>query len=74
MKLVVFFALFDEFLFKSFNQTRYVLLGSWIVRNYLQNFAYSQFVDFLAGSKHWFRTVKTHAVKVSVRFSLVTQL
>ena len=74
MKLVFFFAHFDELLLKSFNQTRYVFLSSWIVRNYLQNLTYIQFVKLLTGPKDWFRTVKTHAVKVSVRFNLVTQL
>jgi len=74
MKLVFFFAHFDELLLKSLNQTRYVFLSSWIVRDYLQKFAYSQFVDLLTGPKHWFRTVKTHAVKVSAKFNLVTQL
>ena len=74
MKLVFFFAHFDELLLKSFNQTRYVFLSSWIVRNYFQNLTYIQFVKLLTGPKHWFRTVKTHAVKVSVRFNLVTQL
>jgi hypothetical protein len=74
MKLVVFFAHFDELLLKSLNQTRYVLLSSWIVRNYFENFAYSQFVDLLAGSKYGFRAVKPHAVKFSVRFNFVIQL
>ena len=74
MKLVVFFAHFDELLLKSLNQTRYVLLSSRIVRNYLENFAYNQFVDLLAGSKHGFRAVKPHTVKFSVRLNFVTQL
>ena len=74
MKLVFFFVHFDEFLLKSFDQTRYVFLRRWIIRNYLKNFAYVQFVDLLTGPKHGFRTVKTHAVKVSARFNLVTQL
>jgi hypothetical protein len=74
MKLVFFFAHFDELLLKSFNQTRYVFLSSWIIHNYFQNLTYVQFVKLLAGPKHWFRTVKTHAVKVSVRFNLITQL
>ena len=74
MKLVFFFAHFHELLLKSLNKTRNVFLSSRIVRNYLQNFAYVQFVKLLTGPKHWFRAVKTHAVKFSVRFNLVTQL
>ena len=74
MKLVVFFAHFYELLLKPLNQTGNVFLSGWIVRNYLQNFAYIQFVDLLAGPKHGFRAVKTYAVKFAVRFSFVTQL
>lgn len=74
MKLVFFFAHFDELLLKSFNQTRYVFLSSWIVRNYLQNLVYVQFVNLLAGPKNRLRTIKTYAVKFTVRFNLVTQL
>ena len=74
MKLVFFFAHFDELLPKPLNKTRYVLLSSRIVRNYLQNFAYVQLVKLLTGPKHWFRAVKPHAVKFSVRFTSVAQL
>lgn len=74
MKVVVFFAHFDELLLKPLNQTRYVLLSSRIVRNYLQNLTYIQFVKLLASSKHWFGAVKPHAVKFAVRPNFVTQL
>jgi hypothetical protein len=74
MKLVIFFVHFEDFLLKSLDQTWYVLFRSRIVCNYLQNLAYSQLVNLLAGPKHGFRTVKTDAVKVSVRFNLVAQL
>jgi hypothetical protein len=74
MKLVAFFPHFDELLLKPLDQTRYVFLSSRIVRSYLQNLAYIQFVKFLARPKHWFRAVKSDAVKVFGRLILVTQL
>jgi hypothetical protein len=74
MKLVVFFAHFDELLLKPLDQTRYVFFSSRIIRNYFKNLTYIQFVKLLTSPKHGFRAVKTHAVKFSVRLNFVTQL
>jgi hypothetical protein len=75
MELVLFFAKFEKLKPpKSFNQTGYIFLSSWVVRNYFKNLTYIQLVDFLACPENWFRTVKTYAVKFPVRFNLVTQL